>query len=124
MANESTMDAKSATAVKKKVAKKAATKKAPVARKKVAGKKAVAKKAVAKKATTTKKAVAKKKVTSTQNTAARPLSSRSSVSERERRRLIAEQAYLRAEKRGFTPGGEVEDWLESEKWVDTQLKKR
>ena len=28
--------------------------------------------------------------------------------------LIAELAYYRAERRGFTPGGELEDWLEAE----------
>ena len=31
--------------------------------------------------------------------------------------LIAEAAYLRAEKRGFAEGGELEDWLEAEKEV-------
>ncbi len=118
MANENTMDAKSATAVKKKVAKKTTAKKAPVAKKKVARKKAVAKKAA-----TTKKVVAKK-ATSVRKTSTRSTSARSSVSEHERQRLIAEQAYLRAEKRGFKPGGEVEDWLESEKLVDARLRKR
>ena len=29
--------------------------------------------------------------------------------------MIAVAAYYRAEKRGFFPGGEVEDWLEAEK---------
>jgi len=28
--------------------------------------------------------------------------------------LIAELAYYRAERRGFAPGGELEDWLEAE----------
>jgi len=32
---------------------------------------------------------------------------------------IAEAAYWRAEQRGFAPGGELEDWLEAEKEVDT-----
>jgi len=27
---------------------------------------------------------------------------------------IAEAAYYRAEKRGFTPGGELQDWLDAE----------
>lgn len=31
--------------------------------------------------------------------------------------LIAEAAYLRAEKRGFVGGSELEDWLEAEKEV-------
>ena len=30
---------------------------------------------------------------------------------------IAEAAYYRAEKRGFVPGYEIEDWLEAEKEV-------
>ena len=30
---------------------------------------------------------------------------------------IAEAAYYRAERRGFTPGQEVEDWLAAEKEV-------
>ena len=32
----------------------------------------------------------------------------------ERARMIAEAAYYRAEKRGFKPGGELEDWLGAE----------
>jgi hypothetical protein len=31
--------------------------------------------------------------------------------------LIAEAAYLKAEKRGFAEGGELDDWLEAEKEV-------
>ena len=36
------------------------------------------------------------------------------VSETELRDLIAREAYYRAERRGFAPGGETEDWLEAE----------
>lgn len=32
----------------------------------------------------------------------------------ERRRLIAVAAYYRAERRGFAPGCEMDDWLEAE----------
>ena len=32
----------------------------------------------------------------------------------ERRHMIAEAAYYRAEKREFAPGHELEDWLEAE----------
>jgi hypothetical protein len=28
--------------------------------------------------------------------------------------LVARAAYFRAEKRGFTPGGELQDWVEAE----------
>jgi hypothetical protein len=38
-----------------------------------------------------------------------------------RRRMIAEAAYYAAEKRGFTPGGDVEDWLCAEAEIDRQL---
>lgn len=31
-----------------------------------------------------------------------------------RQRMIAEAAYYRAEKRGFAPGNELEDWLAAE----------
>jgi hypothetical protein len=33
----------------------------------------------------------------------------------DRQQLIAQEAYLRAERRGFQPGHEVEDWLEAER---------
>jgi len=35
----------------------------------------------------------------------------------ERHRLIAEAAYRLAERRGFEPGHELEDWLAAEKQV-------
>ena len=36
----------------------------------------------------------------------------------ERERHIREAAYLKAERRGFAPGHELEDWLEAEQEVD------
>ena len=39
-----------------------------------------------------------------------------------RRTLIAETAYLRAERRGFEPGHETEDWLAAETEVDALLR--
>lgn len=44
------------------------------------------------------------------------------ISDEARRTMIAEGAYLRAERRGFTPGYEVEDWLAAEKEVDALLR--
>jgi hypothetical protein len=35
-----------------------------------------------------------------------------------REQLIAEAAYYRAERRGFQPGHELEDWLAAEAEVD------
>jgi hypothetical protein len=37
------------------------------------------------------------------------------------RELVAIAAYYRAERRGFAPGGEVEDWLEAEREVATRI---
>ena len=35
--------------------------------------------------------------------------------------MIAENAYYRAERRGFLPGHEMEDWLAAEREVDALL---
>jgi hypothetical protein len=43
------------------------------------------------------------------------------VGPEQRAALIAEAAYFRAEKRGFAPGHEVEDWLAAEAEVDAKL---
>lgn len=39
----------------------------------------------------------------------------------EREQLIADAAYYIAEKRHFSPGSEVNDWLEAEAQVDKEL---
>jgi hypothetical protein len=44
------------------------------------------------------------------------------MSAEERRRLIAEAAYLRAEQRGFIGGDPVQDWMEAEADLDTRLR--
>ncbi|MDB6104804.1 MAG: hypothetical protein JWO52_4803 [Gammaproteobacteria bacterium] len=46
------------------------------------------------------------------------------ISEDVRRGMIAEGAYLRAERRGFAPGHEEEDWIAAEAEVDALLKAR
>jgi len=43
------------------------------------------------------------------------------VGPEQRAALIAEAAFFRAEKRGFAPGQEVEDWLAAESEVDAGL---
>jgi len=43
------------------------------------------------------------------------------VTSEARRALIAEAAYLRAERRGFSPGHETDDWLAAEAEVDALL---
>ena len=37
------------------------------------------------------------------------------------REMIAQAAYRKAELRGFTPGGEEQDWLEAEKEIKAKL---
>jgi hypothetical protein len=39
----------------------------------------------------------------------------------DRRALIAKAAYFNAERRGFAPGHELEDWLAAENEVDQRL---
>jgi hypothetical protein len=93
----------------------AATKK--VAKKKVAKKKVVQKKVVQKKAVTKK--VTKKKITVRAAAGTR----QNVFNQKDRYEMIAKMAYFRAEKRGFEPGWEQEDWLQCEKLVDEMLSK-
>ncbi|HVC31377.1 MAG TPA: DUF2934 domain-containing protein [Steroidobacteraceae bacterium] len=44
------------------------------------------------------------------------------VTKETRRVMIEQAAYLRAERRGFPSGGEVEDWLAAEAEVDALLR--
>lgn len=46
---------------------------------------------------------------------------RTRLSPEERRRLIAETAYFIAERRGFSAGSELEDWLQAEAEVNRRL---
>jgi hypothetical protein len=46
----------------------------------------------------------------------------STVSDEERRRMVAEAAYLRAERRGFQGGDSFQDWLAAEADIDKLLK--
>lgn len=52
---------------------------------------------------------------------ATPGASPASVSPEERHRLIAEAAYFIAERRGFTAGSEVDDWLRAEAEIESRL---
>ncbi len=91
-----------------------ATTKKPSTRKSTTPKKPAAKKATPRKATPTKAAATS---TSTSKTTTSPVN----ISPEERWRMIAVAAYHRAEKRGFDPGHEVEDWLQAEKEVSAAL---
>jgi hypothetical protein len=54
-------------------------------------------------------------------TSSRKPSGRIEVSNESRYRMICEAAYLRAERRGFAPGQEIEDWLAAEQEVERLL---
>jgi hypothetical protein len=94
--------------------------------------KKVAKKATASASETTPKKVAKKAVVNVREAPARKIKKQSTASSRpgkssisispeERWKLIAIAAYHRAEKRGFAPGDELQDWIEAEKEIDTLM---
>ena len=100
-------------------------KKAGVSKVGGAKKKTVRKKAAAKRKTIVKKASAKKAVSrksvskaGAKKTATIGKTRRTSLSADKRRRLVAEAAYLKAERRGFESGDPIEDWLEAEKEID------
>lgn len=46
---------------------------------------------------------------------------RTAVTDEERQQLIMRAAYLRSERRGFTPGAELDDWLQAEAEIDGEL---
>ena len=58
-------------------------------------------------------------VTDNDQSAERGQSHVGSESQGDRERRIAVAAYLRAERRGFAPGAELEDWLDAENEVDS-----
>jgi Protein of unknown function (DUF2934) len=41
--------------------------------------------------------------------------------EEAKRRLIADLAYFAAERRGFSPGFELDDWLQAEQEVEASM---
>lgn len=43
------------------------------------------------------------------------------VLQEEKHQLIAEAAYYRAERRNFTPGCELADWLDAEAEIETMI---
>jgi len=66
-------------------------------------------------------AAASSPTAATSSASQRRRSAPTEVSAETRRAMIAEAAYLRAERRGFAPGHEEEDWLVAEKEVDALL---
>lgn len=50
-----------------------------------------------------------------------PVSRENAALPEEREYMIAEAAYYRAERRGFAPGNEMEDWLQAETEIDSLI---
>lgn len=114
---------KESGAKSKGAAAKAGTRKA--APKKAAAKKATTKKSTAKKSTAkaaTRKAPAKEvPAKAVADPAARAVAT---ITPEQRRAMIAEAAYYRAQQRGFNGGDEVTDWLAAEAEIDARLERR
>jgi hypothetical protein len=60
--------------------------------------------------------------TSRTKTAPAPAATAVDITAHARHGMIAEAAYLRAERRGFSPGYELDDWLAAEAEVDALLR--
>jgi hypothetical protein len=54
----------------------------------------------------------------------KPVAPQAPAPDETREELIALAAYYRAERRGFEPGGELQDWLAAEAEVDEALRTR
>lgn len=51
----------------------------------------------------------------------KPGAKEETITGQERECLIATAAYYRAERRGFAPGQEMDDWIEAEAEINRQL---
>jgi len=92
----------------KQVSGSAASKKKKTTRKKTAAPRKAASKVANKNAATAKKPAARK-------------ARRKAPTPEQRYRLIAEAAFLKAERRGFEGGDTLQDWLEAEQEVESSL---
>jgi hypothetical protein len=68
-----------------------------------------------------KKPAGKRKAAAPKTTRVTKKATLINISEDQRLSMIAETAYLKAEKRGFSGGNPVDDWLAAESEVDTLL---
>lgn len=75
--------------------------------------------AMAKSTTKTAKSVEKTAKSTKRTTKAKLVST--GITPDQRSQMIAEAAYFNAEKRGFDPNGQVDDWLQAETMVDEMI---
>ena len=67
------------------------------------------------------KAPAKPRATRSSKSAASAVSNAIQLTPEERHRVVAEAAYVIAERRGFAGGSPIEDWLQAEADIDRML---
>lgn len=86
---------------------------------------AVAVKAVAKKAPAAKaeKVPAPKAATAAKKPAVAKVRGKKSVTPEQRYMMICEAAYFKAQRRGFAPENEIQDWLDAEAEINSLLGK-
>jgi hypothetical protein len=89
--------------------------------KKTAEKKPAAKKLVSEKKVPAIGVTKEKKAVATKPRASKKITATSKVSDDERKKMIADNAYYRAQRRNFSPEGIEEDWLEAEAEVNKNL---
>lgn len=89
--------------------------------KKTAEKKTAAQKQVTEKKVPAIGVIKEKKTVPTKPRASKKGAAASKVSEDERMKMIADNAYYRAQRRNFSPEGIEEDWLEAEAEVNKNL---
>ena len=77
-----------------------------------------AKKTVTKKTAVSAKKTATRKATKKSTSPSKPGTSSIDITPEERWKMIVVAAYHKAEKRGFAPGHELQDWAEAEKEID------
>jgi hypothetical protein len=89
--------------------------------KKTAEKKPAAQKLVTEKKVPAIGVVKERKPVAAKPRASKKVTAASKVSEEERKKMIADNAYFRAQRRNFSPDGIEEDWLEAEAEVTKNL---
>lgn len=89
--------------------------------KKTAEKKPAAQKLVSEKKVPAIAVTKEKNAVATKPRASKKVTATSKVSDDERKKMIADNAYYRAQRRNFSPEGIEEDWLEAEAEVNKNL---
>ena len=89
--------------------------------KKIAEKKPAVQKLVTEKKVPAIGLIKEKKLVTTKPRASKKVTATAKVSDDERKKMIADNAYYRAQRRNFSPEGIEEDWLEAEAEVTKKL---